>query len=216
MRPIALHRGPPDRRLRRTRLLQLPQVRIRKHRALAPQAGDAPRRFRPPRRRRRNCRPCRPRTRRRSRRVFPPRPERIAAEPRIPSSAKKSPASTKTPTLSPSSPPARSPRHALAAELQRLTGSDHLAFYDSISPSSMPHHRYGQGLLRRPLGQRHRRLHQLPLHQRRIRPLPEALTGRSRGRRKSQRRGKSSITSKAAFPSKRPPAAAATPSASAP
>src|ERR1035437_4359449 len=45
--PHPLHRGPPDRRLRRTRLLQLAQVRVRKHRPLAAQTGDAPRRFHP-------------------------------------------------------------------------------------------------------------------------------------------------------------------------
>jgi hypothetical protein len=89
------------------------------------------------------------------------------------------------------------------------------------------HHRHGQGLLRRALRQRHRRLHQLPLHQRGVRPFLDALTtaeavpprpGKQIPRpstlNASQRR--TSTTSKAACPSKRPPAAAATPSASAP
>ena len=37
-------------------------------------------------------------------------------------------------TAAPSLPPGRSPPTRSAAEIQRLTGSDHLAFYDSISP----------------------------------------------------------------------------------
>ena len=48
------------------------------------------------------------------------------------SSAKKSRRSKKT-TESPSSPPGRS-RRTRFVELARLTGSDHLVFYDSISP----------------------------------------------------------------------------------
>ena len=136
MRPHPLHRGPPDLRLRRTRLLQLPQVRVRKHRALAAQAGDAPRRLLPPRRRRRLRRSRRPRPRRRPRRVLPPRrrPHRRRTPHRRPPRRSHSRSTRTIPTPSPSSPPARSPRPPLTAELQRLTGSDHLAFYDSISP----------------------------------------------------------------------------------
>ena len=100
---------------------------------------------------------------------------RIAAAARAsPSTAKRSPRSTSTtPTPSPSSPPARSPRPRSPPNSQRLTGSDHLAFYDSISPIvDATTIDMDQGLLRRPLGQRHRRLHQLPLHQGGVRPLP--------------------------------------------
>ena len=42
-RQAAPHPGPPDHRLRRTGLLQLAQERVAKHRALAAEAGDAPR-----------------------------------------------------------------------------------------------------------------------------------------------------------------------------
>ena len=60
---------------------------------------------------------------------------RIAAEPASPSTAKRSPHSIPTsPTRSPSSPPAHSPAPRSPPRLQRLTGSNHLAFYDSISP----------------------------------------------------------------------------------
>ena len=82
--------------------------------------------------------PCR-----RPRRILETRRRpRIAAEPRVsPSTArKKSRHSTRDDPQFPdqatitilASGPLTSP--ALAAELQRLTGSDHLAFYDSISP----------------------------------------------------------------------------------
>ena len=129
-----LHRSPPNLRLRRTGLLQLPQVRVRKHRPLAPQAGDAPSRFLPPARRRRHRRPRRPRPRRRPRRFSARVAARIAAEPRITVHREEVLNSTSTPpTPSPSSPPAPSPAR-LSRRTPRLTGSDHLAFYDSISP----------------------------------------------------------------------------------
>ena len=60
--------------------------------------------------------------------------EAIAAEPLIRVERDEVTSLDATSTASPSSPPARSPRDALAAEIQRLSGSDRLFFFDSISP----------------------------------------------------------------------------------
>ncbi len=124
-------------------------------------------------------------------------------------------------TPSPSSPPAHSPRSPLAAELQRLTGADHLAFYDSISPivdaSTIDMDkvyfaaRWDKGTpdyINCPFTKEE--------YDRFLDALTSAEEVQSKEWEQIPREFTSSSTSKAVCPSRRPRAAAATPSASAP
>ncbi len=136
MRPAPLHRSPPDLRLRRARLLQLPQERESK----TPRPGCSNRR----------CAAPTPSSSQAadasavpaghalavdriefSRRVA----DLIAAQPNIEVRREEvthlNEHDPNTITILASGPLTSSP---LAAELQRLTGAEQLAFYDSISP----------------------------------------------------------------------------------
>ena len=137
MRPVALTEAHQTADFARARLLQLAQVRVGEHRSLAAEAGDAagrlhlssPRPTPPPFRLATHS----PSTASSFRGASPSasRPSRASR-----ASAKRSRASTRTtPTRCTilATGPLTSVRRS-AAEIQRLTGSDHLAFYDSISP----------------------------------------------------------------------------------
>ena len=105
----------------------------RKQRAVAAEAGDAPRRMRPAglrgcergaRRTRSGCRPGG---------ILPPGSQRHrAGEPHHAFTGKKSPRSTRTNITIVATGPLTSP--LALPEIARLTGSGQLAFYDSISP----------------------------------------------------------------------------------
>jgi len=80
---------------------------------------------------------------------------------------------------------------ALSAEIARITGSAHLAFYDSISPSSRPTPSTWSGFIWPRAGQGDGRLHQLPHGPRRVRPFFGCTAGRRTGR--DQRVGESRL-----------------------